>query len=120
MQNAGSANQNQTELLKANRKVVETFDAYLREFAQYQKQSYETMEQVRALLADVTLAKDRKDIYLMGGRMSQMSAQNDALEKLQDLMETQGERQEKLLEEMAKNMRDLSRAAQKGKFSLFK
>ena len=120
MQNAGNANQNQTELLKANRKVVETFDAHLREFAQYQKQSYETMEQVRALLADVTLAKDRKDIYLMGGRMSQMSAQNDALEKLQDIMEAQGERQEKLLEEMTKNMRDLTRAAQKGKFSLFK
>ena len=120
MQNAGNVSQNQAELVKANRRVVEAFDAHLKEFAEYQKQSYETMEQVRALLADVTVAKDHKDIYLMGGRTSQVASQNAALDKLMDAIETQGERQEKLLADMAKNVRDLSKAAQKGKFSLFK
>lgn len=111
------------ELLKSNKRVIEEFDTKMQEFVEYQKLAYKTMDQVRRLLSDITVAKENKDIYLMGGHLTSMAAQNankESLEKVQDVLEAQGERQQELLEEMSKNIRDLSRAAQKGRFSLFK
>lgn len=77
----------------------------MQEFAEYQKLAYKTMDQVRRLLSDVTVAKDNKDIYLMGGHLTSMAAQNankETLERVQDILEAQGERQQELLEEMTK------------------
>ena len=42
------------------------------------------------------------------------------MEKLTDLIAEQDERQQALLEEINKNMKELSKAAQKGKFGLFR
>ena len=77
------------------------------------------MEQVRRLLADVSAAGNTRDVYLTGGR-SNSTAQKETLDKIQSLLAAQGENQEALLEEIAKNIKELNRAAQKGKFSLFK
>lgn len=123
MERVSGAGQVSGELLRANKRVVEEFDSKMQEFMQYQKLSYKTMEQVRRLLSDITVAKDDKDIYLMGGHLSSMAAQNankESMEQVLDTLETQGEQQKALLEDMAKNIRELSKTAQKGKFSLFK
>ena len=118
-----AANKAGAELLEANRSVVRLFDKNIQELAQYQKLTANTMEQVRLLLSDITVAKENDDIYLLGGRLTSEAARNanrETLQKLQQILEEQGSRQEELLEEMAKNIRDLSKAASKGKFGLFK
>lgn len=123
MEHVSNNGQISGELLKSNKRIIEEFDEKMQEFAEYQKLAYKTMDQVRRLLSDITVAKDNKDIYLMGGHLTSMAAQNankETLESVQDMLEAQGERQQELLEEMTKNIRELSRAAQKGKFSLFK
>lgn len=123
MERAGAANKAGAELLEANRNVVRLFDKNIQELAQYQKLTLNTMEQVRLLLSDITVAKENDDLYLLGGRLTSEAARNanrETLEKLQQILEEQGSRQEMLLEEMAKNVRDLSKAAAKGKFGLFR
>lgn len=120
MEKAAAASRLTGDVLKTNRDVVAQFDARLKEFTEYQKLSSQTMEQVRRLLADITAAGDGKNIYLSGGNLSSQSINRETMEKLRDIMESHGDRQEALMEEMAKNMRELSKAAQKGKFSLFR
>lgn len=116
MEKATSSNQLSGELLRANRHIIEDFDAKMQEFEQYQKLSYKTMEQVRRLLSDIAVVGNGRDVYLTGGQ----NAGKENLKELQAILEAQGERQEALLTEISKNIRELSKAAQKGKFSLFK
>ena len=117
MENAGQSSQASAEVLKANRQLIQDFDTKMQEFSQYQKLSYQTMEQVRRLLADVSLSG--KDLQLHSGRMDSVS-QKASVDKIQKLLEEQGEAQKELLEDISRNIRELSKAAQKGKFSLFK
>lgn len=121
MEKVSSASRISEDVLKANRRIAEEFDTKMQEFVEYQKLSYKTMDQVRRLLADVTVAKENKDIYLMAGQPSGMAnGSRESLMQLQSVLETQGERQEALLEEVSKNIKELSKAAQKGKFSFFR
>ena len=117
MENAGQSSQASAEVLKANRQLIQDFDTKMQEFSQYQKLSYQTMEQVRRLLTDVSLSG--KDLQLQSGRMDSIS-QKASVDKIQKLLEEQGEAQKELLEDISRNIRELSKAAQKGKFSLFK
>ena len=117
MENAGQSSQASAEVLKANRQLIQDFDTKMQEFSQYQKLSYQTMEQVRRLLTDVSLSG--KDLQLQSGRVDSVS-QKASVDKIQRLLEEQGEAQRELLEDISKNIRELSKAAQKGKFSLFK
>ena len=117
MENAGQSSQASAEVLKANRQLIQNFDTKMQEFSQYQRLSYQTMEQVRRLLADVSLSG--KDLQLHSGRMDSVS-QKASVDKIQKLLEEQGEAQKELLEDISRNIRELSKAAQKGKFSLFK
>ena len=117
MENAGQSSQASADVLKANRQLIQDFDTKMQEFSQYQKLSYQTMEQVRRLLTDVSLSG--KDMQLQSGRVDSIS-QKASVDKIQRLLEEQGEAQRELLEDISKNIRELSKAAQKGKFSLFK
>ena len=98
---------------QANKKMAESFTAQMEDFAQYQRLSYKTMEQVRRLLSEVSAANTRDVSLIASGR-------NDSMDKLADLIAEQNERQQALLEEINKNMKELSKAAQKGKFGLFR
>ena len=71
------------------------------------------MEQVRKLLSEVTAANTRDVSLIASGR-------NDSIDKLGNLIDQQNEGQQALLEEINKNMKELSKAAQKGKFGLFR
>lgn len=75
-----------------------------------------TMEQVRRLLSDITAAKDKGEIRLSAGR----NAQNETMEKLQEILTAQSEQQQEILEEMSKNIREMAKASGKGKFGLFR
>ena len=123
MEKAGNANQLSADLVKSNKRIVQEFDVKMQEFVEYQKLAYHTMEQVRRLLADISAEGKDKNVYLTGGRFAgtqTLNAEKESMEKMQEILKSQGERQQALLEEMSQNVKDLSKAAQKGKFSLFR
>ena len=113
IERVGATGQASADLIQANSKMAEQFTAQMEDFAQYQRLSYKTMEQVRKLLSEVTAANTRDVSLIASGR-------NDSMDKLADLIAEQNERQQALLEEINKNMKELSKAAQKGKFGLFR
>ena len=79
------------------------------------------MDEVRRLLSEIKAAGNMKEIQLSAG--AEEDEQNEIrklLGKLEELLEGQGTRQEALLEEMDRSLRELSKVAQKGRFSLFK
>lgn len=119
MENVSEFNRAGTEVLKMNQQMIRDFDAKIREFSEYQKLSYQTMEQVRRLLSDVSLSGNGSDMKLHAGRIDAAS-QKASVDKIQKIIEEQGESQKELLEDISQNIRELSRAAQKGKFSFFK
>lgn len=104
------------ELAQANQQVVAEFDARLQEFMNYQKLSYKTMDQVRRLLADISAAGSSKNVTLTAGQM----IQKQSFDKLEELLEQQGDQQQALLEELNRNLRELTKGAQKGKFGIFR
>ena len=115
MEKTAGTSQLSSELIQANKQVVEDFGAKLQEFSQYQRLSYKTMEQVRRLLTEISAATT-KDVYLTGT----YGTQKQSMEKLEQLLTKQAADQQALLKEISQNMKELSKAAQKGKFSLFK
>ena len=119
MEKVSAANQAGKDVLEANRGLVEQLDAKMKDFVSYQKMTYETMEEVRKLFADISVQKEDNNIYLSGGKAAQSAAQKESTEEIRRLLEEQSERQEALLEEINKNMKNISKN-QKGKFSLFK
>ena len=104
------------ELAQANQQVVSEFDARLQEFMNYQKLSYKTMDQVRRLLADISAAGSSKNVTLTAGQMTQ----KQSFDKLEELLKQQGDQQQALLEELNRNLRELTKGAQKGKFGIFR
>ena len=116
MERISVAGKSNADVAAANRQVVEEFDQKLQEFAQYQKLSCKTMEQVRRLLTDISAAGSSDRVQLTAGR----NLQKESLEKIQETMQTQSEMQQELLEEISKNIRELSKGVQKGKFGLFR
>ena len=104
------------ELAQANQQVVAEFDARLQEFMNYQKLSYKTMDQVRRLLADISAAGSSKNVTLTAGQMTQ----KQSFDKLEELLKQQGDQQQALLEELNRNLRELTKGAQKGKFGIFR
>ena len=113
IERVGATGQASADLIQANSKMAEQFTAQMEDFAQYQRLSYKTMQQVRKLLSEVTAANTRDVSLIASGR-------NDSVEKLGNLIAQQNEGQQALLEEINKNMKELSKAAQKGKFGLFR
>ena len=104
------------ELAQANQQVVAEFDARLQEFMNYQKLSYKTMDQVRRLLADISAVGSSKNVTLTAGQMTQ----KQSFDKLEELLEQQGDQQQALLEELNRNLREVTKGAQKGKFGIFR
>ncbi len=100
------------------RKLTEDFQIKMKEYAEYQKRSYRTMEQVQRLLNDIS-AVGTKDAYLTGGREDSL-AQQRALDSIQRLIEEQYEGQQAVLKDISKNLREANRNAQKGKFGFLK
>lgn len=116
MDRISAAGRRNVELAQANRQVVAEFDARLQEFMNYQKLSYKTMDQVRRLLADISAAGSDKTVTLSSGQLTQ----KQFFDKLEELLEQQGEQQQLLLEELNRNLRELTKGTQKGKLGIFR
>ena len=101
MDRISAAGRRNVELAQANRQVVAEFDARL---------------QVRRLLADISAAGSDKTVTLSSGQLTQ----KQSFDKLEELLEQQGEQQQLLLEELNRNLRELTKGTQKGKLGIFR
>ena len=106
--------ESQNEVQIANKQLIQDFAAKMDEFAEYQKKSYQTMDQVRRLLGDITATTNPKDVYLQGGR-SDTIAQQRSFDALRRTIDEQGETEKQYLEEITRMMREMNKNAQKGK-----
>lgn len=123
MEKVSAASQTGTDVLNANRQVMEELEKRLADFASCQDKTLQTMEEVRRLLTDISVTKENGNISLTGGQQNlnaSRMADRQSMDRLYALMKGQGEKQEALLEEMNRNLRELSKTPQKGKFGLFR
>ena len=123
MEKVSAASQTGTDVLKANRQVMEELEKRLADFASCQDKTLQTMEEVRRLLTDISVTKGNGNISLTGGQQNlnaSRMADRQSMDRLYALMKEQGEKQEALLEEMNRNLEELSKTPQKGKFGLFR
>lgn len=123
MEKVSAASQTGTDVLNANRQVMEELEKRLADFASCQDKTLQTMEEVRRLLTDISVTKENGNISLTGGQQNlnaSRMADRQSVDRLYALMKEQGEKQEALLEEMNRNLKELSKTPQKGKFGLFR
>ncbi len=123
MEKVSAASQTGADVLNANRQVMEELEKRLADFASCQDKTLQTMEEVRRLLTDISVTKENGNISLTGGQQNlnaSRMADRQSMDRLYALMKEQGEKQEALLEEMNRNLRELSKTPQKGKFGLFR
>lgn len=123
MEKVSAASQTGADVLKANRQVMEELEKRLADFASCQDKTLQTMEEVRRLLTDISVTKENGNISLAGGQQNlnaSRMADKQSMDRVYALMKEQGEKQEALLEEMNRNLRELSKTPQKGKFGLFR
>ena len=123
MEKVSAASQTGTDVLNANRQVMEELEKRLADFASCQDKTLQTMEEVRRLLTDISVTKENGNISLTGGQQNlnaSRMADRQSMDRLYALMKEQGEKQEALLEEINRNLEELSKTPQKGKFSLFR
>lgn len=123
MEKVSAASQTGTDVLNANRQVMEELKKRLADFASCQDKTLQTMEEVRRLLTDISVTKENGNISLTGGQQNlnaSRMADRQSVDRLYALMKEQGEKQEALLEEINRNLGELSKTPQKGKFGLFR
>lgn len=123
MEKVSAASQTGTDVLNANRQVMEELEKRLADFASCQDKTLQTMEEVRRLLTDISVTKENGNISLTGGQQNlnaSRMADRQSMDRLYALMKEQGKKQEALLEEMNRNLEELSKTPQKGKFGLFR
>ena len=123
MEKVSAASQTGTDVLNANRQVMEELEKRLADFASCQDKTLQTMEDVRRLLTDISVTKENGNISLTGGQQNlnaSRMADRQSVDRLYALMKEQGEKQEALLEEINRNLGELSKTPQKGKFGLFR
>lgn len=123
MEKVSAASQTGTDVLNANRQVMEELEKRLADFASCQDKTLQTMEEVRRLLTDISVTKENSNISLTGGQQNlnaSRMADRQSVDRLYALMKEQGEKQEALLEEINRNLGELSKTPQKGKFGLFR
>ena len=117
MEKATASNQLSAEVLRANRGIIESFDTKMRQFTESQQLTASTMEQVRRLLSDIVAVEKEPQVSLMG---SLQAKDRDTLKRIEAVLEEQSQYQQELLRDMTKNIRDLTKTAQKGKTGLFR
>ncbi|MBQ9063947.1 MAG: MotA/TolQ/ExbB proton channel family protein [Blautia sp.] len=121
--NINAAEEISYQVQQENKRLIEDFNTNMKEYAEYQKRSYQTMAQVQRLMSDIQAVQSEgtghSDVKLQTGH-SEKTQQQEAVRKLQRVLEQQNNEQTQLLQEIADNIEELARQAQKGKFNIFK
>lgn len=115
-----AAGEQSSRLYEANEKLVKSYTEKMKEFVDYQKLVYVTMNHVQSLLSSIAVSSDSKNIYLHKGVPGQVLGDtSQELKKLQELLEEQGARQQELLSDMLQCLQELKNS-QKNKKGLFR
>ena len=126
MKTAADSNKISAELLREDKKMIGNFETKMREFTESQKMVSATLDEVRRLLSEIKTAKNNRDIHLVAGQPwgygsgAGVQELKEKLDSLEDLLDGQGARQEALLDEIERSIREMTKVAQKGRFGLFK
>ena len=126
MKAVADSNRISEELLREDKKMIEDFEARVKEFTESQKMVNSVLDEVRRLLSEIKTAKNNRDIHLIAGQPwgygsnAGIQELKDKLTGLEYLLEGQGTRQEALLDEIERSIREATKAAQKSRFGLFK
>ncbi|MBR2527510.1 MAG: MotA/TolQ/ExbB proton channel family protein [Blautia sp.] len=117
MEKASQIESKNEELISSSQEIAKTFSETMKEYAQYQALNYKTMEKVRVLLSDISVAKKGdQDVFLVGN-----SSRNESLTRIERLLTEQSEATQQGLNEINKTLREATRGSQKGKLGgLFK
>ena len=62
------------ELLREDKKMIEDFEARVKEFTESQKMVNSVLDEVRRLLSEIKTAKNNRDIHLIAGQPGAMEA----------------------------------------------
>lgn len=111
------------QIIQSNRKLMEGFDVKMKEYADYQKLNYQLMLQMCRLLSSMTVVKDEKSLYMVGGEAAAAAAQGtnkEVLDGIRDLVEAQSRTQKEFLDEMNKTLQALQKTGSRGRFGIFK
>ena len=120
MEKVSAANQAGKDVLEANRKLVEQLDVKDERLCILSEDDLRDNGRGTQTLCRYFCSERRQQYFISQAEKSaQSAAQKESVEEVRKLLEEQSERQEALLEEMNKNMKNISKN-QKGKFSLFK
>ena len=114
MEKANSSGELSQDLIRSNKQISESFGESLKEYVQYQTQTYKTMEKVRILLSDISVAKGGQDVVLVGN-----SARNEAIGRIERVITEQMEAQQAILNEMNSNINALTKSLSRNKGGLF-
>ena len=126
MKTAADSNKISAELLREDKKLIESFETKLNEFTESQKMVNSTLDEVRRLLSEIKTAKNNRESQRVAGQpwgyggSAGVQELKDKLTSLEDLLDGQGARQEALLDEIERSIREMTKVAQKGRFGLFK
>ena len=112
MDKAAQTGQLSEDLIRSNKQISETFAESMKDYAQYQKLTYKTLEKVQILLSDVSVAKSGEDAVLVGNSAQEAYASTARLEKL---VEEQAQSQKELMEEINRSLEELAKSAGKPK-----
>ena len=113
-----AAGEQSSRLYEANEKLVKSYTEKMKEFVDYQKLVYVTMNHVQSLLSSIAVSSDSKNIYLHKGVPGQVLGDtSQELKKLQELLEEQRARQQELLSDKLQCLQELKNS-QKNKKGL--
>lgn len=111
------------QIIQSNRTLMESFEVKMKEYADYQKLNYQLMLQMCRLLSSMTVVKDEKNLYMVGGEAAAAAAHGtnrEVLDGIRDLVEEQSRMQKELLDEMNKTLQALQKTGSRGRFGIFK
>ena len=119
MEGVSTAGAQSVQLLENYNRMVNQFDQKMGEFSEYQKKSYETMEQVNRLLSDISAVGSGSAAVTSGRNVTMKQQEN--MSRMIQLMEAQNASTQALLEEIQKEMREFQRTSSQknSRFSLF-
>ena len=108
------------------RQYVDSAAEGMKTAADSNKISAELLREDKKLISEIKTAKNNRDIHLVAGQpwgyggSAGVQELKDKLTSLEDLLDGQGARQEALLDEIERSIREMTKVAQKGRFGLFK
>lgn len=110
------------KMVESNSKLLEDLQSNVLRMTEAEEKTAELMKDMTRFFEEIAVLSDEKDIYMVGGKLGSLAAQNsnqEAFEQVREILEEQGDEQKLRLDDMSRSMRELVRVAKKPKKGLF-